>query len=343
MRTLVIGGTGLISRHITRQLVSDGHDVTVYNRGRTGGAKTSVRQLVGNRAHHGEFVRQLRDEAPFDCVIDMICFKGSDAQSLVDAFAGRVGQLIVCSTVEVFGAADRFPITEATPRRAAPTPSGEPWIYAQRKIDVEEVLERHFDEHGDFPLTVIRPGHTYGDRGQLHFPLGSEDHFRGYFARLLRRLPIVVHGDGNSVWAPCAAEDVAAAFVAAAGHQAAIGRSYNVPGLDSMTWDRYVQAIAAGIGAPEPELVHIPLDVLRRIVPPERVASCVIAFQYCDVFDTSAAQTDLGFRCTVPLEVGAARIHEVLQAEGAFDDALPPDPLDDAVVEAWSAVPAARQ
>lgn len=119
MNILILGGTGLISTAITRQLLERGHNVTHFNRGQTEARipEGMVNQIVGDRKDYPTFEAQMQEAGHFDCVIDMICYTEEDATSLVRAFRGRIGQLIFCSTVDVYARPTvRFPIRENEPR-----------------------------------------------------------------------------------------------------------------------------------------------------------------------------------------------------------------------------------
>lgn len=323
MRILILGGTGLISTPMTQALAARGHDVTVYNRGkRSPSLPDGVRQLVGDRTDHAAFEAQMREGEAFDVVIDMICYTPADADSLIRAFSGNVRQLIVCSTVDVYEKPQRrLPITEDTPFGPAP------WDYAQDKAKLETILW-DANARGDFPLTVFRPGHTYNDGGALHHSLGSRT---TYLDRLRKGKPIIVHGDGSSIWGACHAADVGAAFVEAAGNEAAYGKAYNVAG-EWQTWNQYHERIAEAIGAPAPTLVHIPTDLLTRLT--DRAWVVGVNFGYNNALDNSAAMRDLNFRYTVPFEEGARRIYETLDRAGRIEDS-DTDPHDDRIIDVW--------
>lgn len=326
MRVLIVGGTGLISTPITRGLRERGHEVTLYNRGRQEvPLPEGVRQITGDRTDHARFEAEMQALPPYDCVIDMICYQPEDAHSLVRAFTGHAGHLIVCSTVDVYEKPQRrLPIAEDTPQAPAP------WDYAQNKARCEAILWEA-SARGDLLLTIFRPAHTYHDAGTLHHSMGSKT---TYLDRLRKGKPIIVHGDGSSLWVACHAEDVAAAFVEAAGNPRAFGKAYNVTGEEWLTWNRYHQMVAEAIGAPEPALVHISTDLLARVAP-ERARICLVNFQYHNIFDTSAARGDLGFRPTVPFLEGARRIYQWLEARHRIEDS-DADPLYDQVIAAWT-------
>jgi nucleoside-diphosphate-sugar epimerase len=300
VKVLVLGGTGLISQSIVRQLVDRGDDVYLYNRGVTvADLPADVSRIRGQR---GE-VAFLRDEMithRFDCVIDMCGYTESDARSLVLAAGGVVPQVIFCSTTDVFvKGPGPYPITERSPRGARPS-----FPYAAGKVASEELLEKAARE-GAFALTIVRPAQTYGgpNHGPNH-PLGH----RGYhLLRLSAGSPLILHGDASSLWCACFAPDVAAAFVAAIGNEMAHNRAYNAAGEEIVTWRRYWEIAAQAFGSPPLEAVHIPTEVLERVFG-EDAFVLVENYQYNNVFDCSRAKVELGFRYRTTLLEGFTRV-----------------------------------
>jgi nucleoside-diphosphate-sugar epimerase len=328
MRILILGGTGLISTPITTQLLAQGHTIVHYNRGKRSTAfEGQIESIVGDRYNHVDFVQQMEDlqsSQTFDVVIEMIGFKPDDVEDLSRAFAGKIGHLIFCSTVDVYSKPPaRYPIPD-TANRDNPAP----WDYAQNKSKCEAILFAA-TERGDFPLTVLRPAHTYWDGGALLHSLGGST---TYLDRLRKGKPLVVHGDGQSLWVSCHAIDVARGFVNACGNPQTFGKGYTLPGEEWLTWNDIHRTVANAIGAPEPTLVHIPTDLLARLT--DRAFIDKVNFQYNNIFDTTAARTDLGFEYTIPLSVGARRVYDYLDQNGRIansDD----DPLDDRLLAAW--------
>lgn len=332
MKVLIIGGTGLISTAITRQLLERGDDVTHFNRGKSEarfGDAGAVTALHGDRKDYPAFERQMQDAGTFDAVIDMIGFAPGDAESAVRAFAGRTGQFVFCSTVCVYGGpATRYPIREDEPR--TPTAS-----YGANKVKCEDtILEA--GTRGDFAATIMRPSHTYGEGGGIVHSLGGKT---TYLDRVRKGKPVVVHGDGSSLWAACHIDDVARGFVGALGNPAAFGKSYNVTGEEWMTWDRYHEGVAEALGVPTPRLVHIPTDLLGKVAP-RRAGISVDIFQYPSVFDNSAAMRDLGFCYTIPWVEGVKRTVAELDRRGKIEDS-DADPFDDHLIAAWDRLGAA--
>jgi nucleoside-diphosphate-sugar epimerase len=325
VKVLIIGGTGLISTAMTRGFVERGDEVTLFNRGKSDAAiPAGVRQLQGDRTDLTAFEAGMAEAGSFDCVIDMICYRPEEAESLVRAFAGRTGHLIVCSTVDVYAKpASRYPIREDEPH-APPA-----WDYAQNKEECEVIL-RAAHERGAVPVTIIRPAFTYGEgRGLVHSFGGRTTHLD----RLRKGKPIVVHGDGSSLWTACHRDDVARSFVKAAGCAITFGKSYHVTGEEWMTWNQYHERIAAAMGAPRPTLVHIPTDLLAAVAP-RRANICAINFQHNNIFDNAAAHADLEFAYTVRFDAGVRRIVAWLDERGRMEDS-DQDPFDDRVIAAW--------
>src|SRR5579859_2621146 len=236
MKILIIGGTGLISTWITKRLLEQGgHNLTLYNRGKTesrvpGGAKT----MAGDRTDYQAFEAQMREAGTFDCVIDMVGYEPGDADSVIRAFKGKTGQFIFCSTIDVYSKpAHKLPYVEDEPYGGLNT-------YSRNKVIIEKALQAAHDPK-TFPLTIIRPAHTYGEtRGPIHSLGGSLT----YLDRIRRGKPIVVHGDGSSLWVSCHADDVARGFVKAIGNPATIGKAYHTAGEEWQTWNQYHERVA---------------------------------------------------------------------------------------------------
>lgn len=333
MKTLIIGGTGLISTAITRELLERGEDVTLYNRGKSEvNFPEGAKFLTGDRRDFSVFEAQMQAAGTFDCVMDMIGYAPDEARSAIRAFQGRVGQYIFCSTVDVYAKpASHYPIREDEAQHPPP------WDYAQNKAVIEALLQEA-TQAGGFPLTIIRPAHTYGEgRGLVHSFGGSLT----YFDRLRKGKPIVVHGDGSSLWGSCHRDDVARTFVQAMGNPRAIGKSYHVTGEEWMPWNAYHARVAEAINAPAPSLVHIPTDLLDRAVP-QRAHICAINFQYNNIFDNTAAREDLDFRYTIPFVEGVRRIVAWLDDRDRIPNS-DDDPFDDRVIAAWRRLETAMQ
>jgi len=324
MKILIIGGTGRISTPVTRLLIDRGDDVTLLNRGRRGSPFTGrVREIRGDRHDEAAFERALSEAGTFDAVIDMIGYRPEEVATSVRALAGRCGQYVFCSTVDVYQRPSaHYPYREGEPLHSLSD-------YGRNKVLCERVLERaHAD--GAFALTILRPAHTYDDTGIIHHAMGRGT---AMLDRLRRGKPVIVHGDGQSLWVAAHSEDVALGFLGALGNTRAYGRGYHLAGEEWVAWDAYYRIVADALGAPPPELVHIPTELLVRLAP-RGAAVCAANFQFPNIFDSTAARTELGYRYTIALRRGFARVVAWLDAHGAIADA-DSEPAYDAIISAW--------
>jgi nucleoside-diphosphate-sugar epimerase len=324
MRVLIIGGTGLISTSITRALLERGDAVAHFNRGRRSDAFAGrVRAIRGDRHDREALEDAVRRDGPFDCVIDMICFTPEEAEATIAACGGATSQVVFCSTVDVYQRPSRsYPYVEGGPLHSLSD-------YGRNKVLCERAFERaHAD--GLFEVTILRPAHTYCDSGTIVHSMGWNT---SMLDRIRKGKPIIVHGDGQSLWVSAHADDVAQGFVGAIGNARAYGRGYHLPGEEWLTWDRYHATVAEALGAPLPEMVHIPTDVLARVAP-RHAGVCAANFQYCNVFDTTQARADLGYCYTISVRRGFERVVQWLDAHhGVADSDAETD--YDAIISAW--------
>lgn len=326
MKVLILGGTGLISTAITRQLVSrDDMQVTLFNRGQRPPRFPAdrVTYIHGDRHEYTHFEAQMTAAGDFDCVIDMICFTPDEAASTVRAFRGRTNQLIFTSTVDVYRKpASRYPITEDEARRGNNS-------YGSNKILCEDIFFEA-DSAGDFKTTIIRPAYSYGEGGKIVDTFGWGTSF---IHRLREGKPLIVHGDGSSFWVACHVDDVARTYVEAISNPVTYGRAYHVTGEEWLTWDRYYQILAEALNIPAPKLAHIPTDLLAEMAP-EHSGAVVTNFFGNNIFDNTAARRDLNFRYTISWREGAQRTVAWLDENGQIDTE---DAFQDRIILAWEA------
>jgi nucleoside-diphosphate-sugar epimerase len=324
MKILIIGGTGLISVSITKFLIERGDNVTLYNRGKSLLPTHPAAKLIhGDRTDYPAFETQMATAGKFDVVMDMVGFEPEDGCSVVRAFQGRVGHFIFCSTVDVYRKPSfRYPIIETEPYGGLNP-------YSIKKVQIEKTL-LEAQQNGAFPLTIIRPAYTYCEsRGPVYI-LGGKI---GLLDRIRRGKPVVLHGDGSSLWTACHRDDVARAFVGAAYNPNAFGKTYHTPGEEWMSWNLYLRRIAEALGAPEPQIVHIPTDLLGKVAS-KRAYTLVTNFQYHNIFDSTAAHQDLGFRYTIPWIEGVRRMAAWLDENQRIENS-DQDPFMDNLIAAW--------
>ena len=323
MHILFIGGTGLISTAIARQLLGSGHLVTLFNRGKSENRlPPGAEVIVGDRKDYAAFELTFADKS-YDVVVDMVAFHPDDTASAIRAFAGRCGQFIHCSTVCVYsGPVSQIPTTETEPYHSV---GG----YGQNKIACEKLLlEAHTDNQ--FPMTIMRPSHSYGEGGSVIRSFGQADTF---IDRLRKHKPIVVQGDGNSAWGACHVDDVARGFIGVMGNPKCIGEAYNIAGDEYMTWNQYHEQVAEVVGGTFTP-VHIPTDTLLEAAPQLSGGTHEI-FQWPSIFDNAKIKRDTNYTGqTINFKEGVKRTVAWLRGENKLADS-DGDDYEDRLIAAW--------
>ncbi|WP_308468222.1 SDR family oxidoreductase [Rathayibacter soli] len=252
---LFLGGTGVISAACVTRAAALGHDVTVLNRGRS-----SIRPVPDAvRSIHADIrdaasVRDALGDREFDVVAEFLAFTPDHVAQDVAQFAGRTGQYVFISSASAYQTPpSRLPVTESTPLR---NPF---WQYSRDKIACEDLLVHEYRDSG-FPATIVRPSHTY-DRTSLPTMGGWTD-----IARMRAGKPVVVHGDGTSLWTITHTSDFAVAFVGLLGRPEAVGDSFQITGDHAPTWDQIYSALARSAGV-EPNLAHVASETIAAIYP----------------------------------------------------------------------------
>ena len=249
MKALVLGGTGFIGLHLVRLLHSQGHEVSVLNRGRSkADLPEGVTRLTADRNDPSQVKAALKD-APYDAAFDISGYTPAQLLPVMQSLEGRVGHFVFCSSGAVYDPTETSPIKEDYPLFRGP----EADQYARDKITCEDMLMEAFNKRG-FPATVIRPPYVYGPDDALP----QRDYT--YFAQLTQRRPIIIPGDGHSMIPFVHTDDLAAAFVAAVGRSNALGQAYNATGPEGITANALVRTFGEVMGV-TPEIIHArPMD-----------------------------------------------------------------------------------
>jgi len=307
MRVVVIGGTGNISKSIVRVLLERGHDVTCFNRGTSGALPDGVRHIKGDRLDREAFEKTMQKEK-FDAAIDMLCYNAEDAESDVRAFTG-IGHFVFCSTTCTYGVDyDWMPLTEDHPQRAF-TP------YGKNKIAAEKVFLKAYHTNG-FPVTIIRPSTTYGDKLGLLRQIAFDF---SWLDRIRKGKPILVSGDGKAIHQFLHVDDAAYGFVGAMERQRCIGQAYNLVRDDYVQFDQYHRTAMEIIGKEVP-MVGLPLDTLLTI-DPVRFAIAGDEFSFNDYYSSEKIYRDIPeFRPKISLKEGMTRVLESLDRAGRIPD-----------------------
>ncbi len=249
MRVLYIGGSGEISFDCIHESIRLGHDVTVFNRGRHNAGLPDACRFIAGDLHDDAAYSQL-GLAHFDVVCQFRIFSPAEMLRDIGQFAGHCAQYVFISSASAYQKPVRdLPITEATPLE---NPF---WAYSRDKAAMELLLAAQ----DGLPYTIVRPSHTY--RTKMPTALGGE------VSRLLRGLPVVVHGDGESLWTVTHASDFARPFVRLFGNAGALGDAFHITHNRSWSWNAIFEAIAAALGIAHAQLVHVAADTLVRYEP----------------------------------------------------------------------------
>ena len=255
----MIGGTGTISSAITRQLAASGHDLWLLNRGnRKDEVPTGVRQIIADVDDTDEVQRQIGD-AQFDAVCEFIGFLPSQVERDIRLFKGRTRQYVYISSASAYNKpAANHVITEGT------TLANPYWEYSRNKIACEELLLKVYREEG-FPVTIVRPSHTYCERAvpvSVHGLKGSWQVLK----RMLEGKPVIVHGDGSSLWTLTWNEDFASGFIGLLGNPKAIGEAFQIMSDERLTWNQIYECVARALHV-TPRLYHVSSDFLAATSP----------------------------------------------------------------------------
>ena len=258
MKALFIGGTGTISTEISKRCVREGWELTLLNRGSACERVPQGARVIHADIHDEEAVRKALGDERFDVVADFIAFVPEHVKRDIGLFSGRCGQYVFISSASAYQKPLASPyITESTPLH------NPYWQYSRDKIACENVLLGAYRESG-FPVTIIRPSHTYSERSM---PVAL--HGKGSFQVLERiRLgkPVIVPGDGTTLWTLTHSRDFAAAFTGLMGNVHAIGEAYQITGDESLTWNQIYGCIGEALGV-KPKLVHIASETLSALNP----------------------------------------------------------------------------
>ena len=323
MKILIIGGTGTISSAITRQLAESGHDLWLLNRGtRKQEVPASVKQIIADIDHEAAVLRQIGNEQ-FDAVCEFIGFVTQQVQRDIRLFSGRTRQYVYISSASAYNKPAASPyITEGT---ALANPY---WQYSRNKIACEELLMHTYREEG-FPVTIVRPSHTYCERAvplSIHGPKGSWPVLK----RMMEGKPVLVHGDGSSLWTLTWNEDFARGFIGLLGNPKAIGETFQIMSDEQLTWDQIYHCVGNALHT-QPKLYHVASDFLAAVCPEEYdlTGNLIGDKAVTVIFDcTKLKRAVPGFQATTRFDEGVRRCvayllaHPELQVEDPEFDAL---------------------
>ena len=257
MKALFIGGTGTISMGIIKRLSEDPQwEVYLLNRGsRSSEVPQNINQIKADINDEEDVIRKL-EGMDFDVVSDFIAFDVNAVKRDYRLFNGRTRQYIFISSASAYNKpAAGYVITEGT------TLANPHWEYSRNKIACEEYLMDKYRNEG-FPVTIVRPSHTYDER---NIPLGV--HGNKGFYQVIRRMqqgkPVLIQGDGSSLWTVTFNSDFAIGYTGLMANVHAIGEAFQITSDESLTWDQIYQTIADALGV-KLNAYHVSSDLLAR-------------------------------------------------------------------------------
>lgn len=256
MKILFIGGTGNISSECAGLLLERGHEVALLNRGRSP-APPGGRVLRADRRDPAG-VRAALAGAELEVVINFLGDQLPDVQLDFELFRGAVRQYVFISSASVYAKPPpRLPLTEDGPVGNAW------WDYAQKKVACEQWLRQRWEQDG-FPVTIVRPSHTYSRRWVPNAVSSSSFTFA---ARLAQGKPVFVHDDGQTPWTLTASADFALGLAGLLGRADALGQAFHITSNKVLTWNRIYSEIADALGAPSPQIIPVPTDFICKAAP----------------------------------------------------------------------------
>ena len=258
MKALFIGGTGTISTAIVKRLAEElGWEVWLLNRGnRSDVVPKGVHQIVCDISDEAAAEKAL-DGMTFDVVNEFIGFTQDQVERDYRLFKDRTKQYIYISSASAYNKpASNYVITEGT------SLANPHWEYSRNKIACEEFLMKKYREEG-FPVTIVRPSHTYDER---NVPLGV--HGKKGFFQVIKRMqegkPVIIQGDGTSLWTVTFNKDFAIGYTGLMGNRHAIGEAFQITGDETLTWNQIYQTIADALGV-KLKAYHIASEYLSAV------------------------------------------------------------------------------
>jgi nucleoside-diphosphate-sugar epimerase len=316
MKILFLGGTGIISTACTELAIARGFEVTLLNRSRRETIR-GARQIVADIADPG--IGGALQGLEWDAVVDFIAFDAAAIEQRLQLFRGKTRQYVFISTASAYQKPlAHHLITESTP---LVNPF---WEYSQKKIAAEERLLRAYREDA-FPITIVRPSLTYGD---IVVPLVLNSWTQSYtaVARMRAGKPLVVPGDGLSLWTITHNSDFAKGLVGLLGHPGAIGHAVHITSDEALTWNQIFHYTAEAAGVASPRLVHIASDFITACYP-ETTGTLLGDKSHSALFDNTKLKR------LVPDYVATSRFRDGIAKTIRWFDADPRRQIIDEVID----------
>jgi len=325
MKVLILGGTGNISAECAGLWQQRGHEISLLNRGRIP-APAGCRALRADRKDLAAMRAALKG-VELEVVVSFLGYEVSDVELDFQLFQGAVRQYVFISSATVYARpAPRLPLSEDLPLGNAW------WDYARKKVACEQWLRQQW-EQSRFPVTIVRPSHTYSRRWVPNAVSSSSYTFA---ARLERGQPVFVHDDGQTPWTLTASADFALGLAGLLGRSDALGEAFHITSDEVLTWNEIYHTIAQALAAPPPRVVPVPTDFLCQVVP--RLTGTLKGDKaHPGVFDNAKIKRFVpGFTCGKSFRAGVAESVAWLRAHPDQQNLSPQlDAEIEAVLGAW--------
>lgn len=294
-KILFIGGTGIISSACSQALVENGDELFLLTRGQSFRKPPSGAKLLHGDIRQPSSVVKLLAGYNFDSVVDWIAFTPDHVQVDLDIFCGITKQYVFISSASAYQTPPAsLPVTEST---ILDNPY---WEYSRNKIACEELLLNSYRKE-KFPFTIVRPSHTY-DKTLLPFHGGWS-----ILKRMMDGKPVIIHGDGTSLWTLTHHTDFARGFNGLLGNSHAIGDIFHITSDEWLSWNQIYGYLADAVGG-ELNPIHIPSDFINRY-DPVWGASLLGDKAHSMIFDNSKIKNIVPeYKAKVPFSIGAKEI-----------------------------------
>lgn len=323
MKALFIGGTGTISTAITRLIAqTEGWELYLINRGNRNNILPDNVKTITVDINDEEEVKKRLEGLTFDVVCDFIGFVKAQLERDYRIFKGKTRQFMYISSASAYEKPLASPyITEGT---ALANPY---WEYSRNKIACEDYLMKLYREEG-FPVTIIRPSHTYDERNLPLAVHGKKGAWQ-VIKRMMEGKPVIVNGDGTTLWTVTHNSDFAKAFVGLMGNIHAIGEAFQITSDENLTWNQIHQIIADILGV-EYKPYFVSSAFLAEVGPDYDFVGSLLGDKACTViFDCSKVKRAVpGFVCTTRFDQGARKTIEYILAHNECQ-------RDDPEFDAW--------
>ena len=327
MKVLFIGGTGTISTAISKKLIEAGHELWLINRGKRSHTLPEGYHTMIADIEDEDKVSHLLEGHYFDVVTDFIAFHPEQLERDHRLFRDKTKQFIYISSASAYQKPlSDYLIDEGT------TLANPYWQYSRDKIAGEELLMRLYREEG-FPVTIVRPSHTYSERSvpvAFHGDKGSYQVVK----RIKEGKPVIIHGDGSSLWTVTASRDFAKGFIGLMGNVHALGQTVHITSDETLTWNQIHQAIADALGVP----------FKPYYVSTQFLVSCSLREDGTRVFDTDGMPGDKSnsvvfdnskLKRLVPGFAAEIRFDQGVKETLAYIDSHPECQVEDPEFDEW--------